>query len=379
MKEKIKIIIIYLTRLLLRLLFIFPLNNNKITFISFGGRAITCNPKYLYNSIYKEYGNKFKYIWLVKSKNNNNVLYQNTKTIKYISLYSFFHLATSKYIITNYSMIIRPPIRKNQIYVNTWHGGGAYKKVGLVKNTIEQKRTNITFNLLAKETTYLISSCLIQTEVHKKTMRLNNEQILNIGFPRNDIFFRDYSKYSKIIKDYYNIPIENKIILYAPTYRGVAGNFSENATLNITQVLSTLKNKFNSDFICLYRGHYYIHDQKLDNTINASDYPDMQELLCAADVLITDYSSSIWDFSFTKKPCFLYTPDLEQYKNERDFYTDISKWGFTYSKNTLELIKNIESFDQNEYNKKIEEAHKFFGSYEDGKASERFIEKIFKI
>ena len=72
MKEKIKIIIIYLTRLLLRLLFIFPLNNNKITFISFGGRAITCNPKYLYNSIYKEYGNKFKYIWLVNNKNNNN-------------------------------------------------------------------------------------------------------------------------------------------------------------------------------------------------------------------------------------------------------------------------------------------------------------------
>lgn len=379
MKEKIKIILIYLTRLLLRLLFIFPLNNNKITFISFGGRAITCNPKYLYNSIYKEYGNKFKYIWLVKNKNNSNVLYQNTKTIKYISLYSFFHLATSKYIITNYSMIIRPPIRKKQIYVNTWHGGGAYKKVGLVKNTIEQKRTNITFNLLAKETTYLISSCLIQTEVHKKTMRLENQKILNIGFPRNDLFFRDYSKFSKIIKGYYNIPIEKKIILYAPTYRGVAGNFSENATLNITQVLSTLKNKFNSDFICLYRGHYYIHDQKLDNTINASDYPDMQELLCASDILITDYSSSIWDFSFTKKPCFLYTPDLEQYKNERDFYTDISKWGFTYSKNTLELIKNIESFDQNEYNKKIEEAHKFFGSYEDGKASERFIEKIFKI
>lgn len=379
MKEKIKIILIYLTRLLLRLLFIFPLNNNKITFISFGGRAITCNPKYLYNSIYKEYGNKFNYIWLVKNKNNNNVLYQNTKTIKYISLYSFFHLATSKYIITNYSMIIRPPIRKKQIYVNTWHGGGAYKKVGLVKNTIEQKRTNITFNLLAKETTYLISSCKIQSEVQKNTMRLNNEQILNIGFPRNDIFFTDFSHYSNIIKKYYNIPIENKIILYAPTYRGVAGNFSENATLNITQVLSTLKNKFNSDFICLYRGHYYIHDQKLDNTINASDYPDMQELLCAADILITDYSSSIWDFSFTKKPCFLYTPDLEQYKNERDFYTDISKWGFTYSKNTLELINNIESFDQNEYNKKIEEAHKFFGSYEDGKASERFIEKIFKI
>ena len=379
MKEKIKIIIIYLTRLLLRLLFIFPLNNNKITFISFGGRAITCNPKYLYNSIYKEYGNKFKYIWLVNNKNNNNVLYQNTKTIKYISLYSFFHLATSKYIITNYSMIIRPPIRKKQIYVNTWHGGGAYKKVGLVQSTLEKKRINITFNLLAKETTYLISSCKIQSEVQKNTMRLNNEQILNIGFPRNDIFFTDFSHYSNIIKKYYNIPIENKIILYAPTYRGVAGNFSENATLNITQILSTLKNKFNSDFICLYRGHYYIHDQKLDNTINASDYPDMQELLCAADVLITDYSSSIWDFSFTKKSCFLYTPDLEQYKNERDFYTDISKWGFTYSKNTLELIKNIESFDQNEYNKKIEEAHKFFGSYEDGKASERFIEKIFKI
>lgn len=378
MKQTIKIIFIYLTRCLLRLLFIFPINNKKICFISFGGRAITCNPKYIY--LYMQKNNKdFKFIWLSKKRNKSENLENNTKIVKYISLSAFFHLATSKYIITNYSMIIRPPIRKKQIYVNTWHGGGAYKKVGLVKNTIEQKRTDITFNLLAKETTYLISSCKIQSEVQKNTMRLNNEQILNIGFPRNDIFFTDFSHYSNIIKKYYNIPEKTKILLYAPTYRGVSGNFSENASLDIQKVLFTLKNKFNSDFICLYRGHYYIHDQKLDNTINASDYPDMQELLCAADVLITDYSSSIWDFSFTKKPCFLYTPDLEQYKNERDFYTDISKWGFTYSKNTLELIKNIESFDQNEYNKKIEEAHKFFGSYEDGKASERFIEKIFKI
>ncbi len=379
MKEKIQIFFIFLVRFISRALFIFPINKRKICFIAFGGRALTCNPKYIYNSIFNKFKNKYEYIWLIKDKRNNVETNDNTKIIKYISIKSFYHLATSKYIITNYSMIIRPPIRKKQIYVNTWHGGGAYKRVGVVKNTIDKKRTALTFKILAKETDYLISSCQIQTGAHQETMMISSSNILNIGFPRNDIFFKDYSHLKSKIYEKYKIPNNVKLLLYAPTYRGVAGNLSENTSLDIDTVLCYLEKKFNSKFLCLYRGHYYIHNKKITQTIDVSDYSDMQELLCAADILITDYSSSIWDFSYTKKPCFLYTPDLEDYKNERDFYTDISKWGFSISKNTNQLIENIEKFNQNEYNMKIDEAHKYFGSFEEGNASERFIKTIFKL
>jgi CDP-glycerol glycerophosphotransferase len=111
--------------------------------------------------------------------------------------------------------------------------------------------------------------------------------------------------------------------------------------------------------------------------IDVSDYPDMQDLLCAVDVLITDYSSSIWDFSFTHKPCFLYAPDLEEYKSNRDFYTPIEEWPFPLAKTNQELIENIKNFDSKEYIGKVNKHHKELGSYETGHATEHFCKLLF--
>ena len=84
MKEKIQIFFIFLVRFISRALFIFPINKRKICFIAFGGRALTCNPKYIYNSIFNKFKNKYEYIWLIKDKRNNVEINDNTKIIKYI-------------------------------------------------------------------------------------------------------------------------------------------------------------------------------------------------------------------------------------------------------------------------------------------------------
>ena len=106
---------------------------------------------------------------------------------------------------------------------------------------------------------------------------------------------------------------------------------------------------------------------------DVTNYPDMQELLCAADILITDYSSCMWDFSLMYKPCFIYATDIEQYTQERDFYTPMSEWPFPIATNTDELINNILNFNQEEYVQKVKQHHKALGSFEDGHASERIL------
>ena len=93
-------------------------------------------------------------------------------------------------IITNYSITPKIPIRRNQVLINTWHGGGAYKKVGLTNNTKEKKRVDLVFRILAKETTYFLSSCKIQTNAIHDTFHINKNSILTLGYPRNDIFFK---------------------------------------------------------------------------------------------------------------------------------------------------------------------------------------------
>lgn len=112
---------------------------------------------------------------------------------------------------------------------------------------------------------------------------------------------------------------------------------------------------------------------------DVSDYPEMQDLLCTADMLITDYSSSVWDYSFTYRPCFLFTPDLEEYKKKTDFYTPIEEWGFPICKTNEELRKQIEAFDENKFKQAMIRHHENLGSYEKGTATEEVAKLYFHI
>lgn len=104
----------------------------------------------------------------------------------------------------------------------------------------------------------------------------------------------------------------------------------------------------------------------------------MQELLCAADILITDYSSSIWDFSFTYRPCFLYAPDLAKYEAESGFFVPIEDWPFPLAETNEELIENIKNFDSKKYIEDVKKHHRDLGSYETGHATERFCKLLFE-
>ena len=89
--------------------------------------------------------------------------------------------------------------------------------------------------------------------------------------------------------------------------------------------LDALEKRFHKKFVLFLRSHPHTgKDIFLSNTgregiFDVSDYADMQELLCASDILLTDYSSSMWDFSFTGRPCFIFAEDIESYKKERNF------------------------------------------------------------
>ena len=102
----------------------------------------------------------------------------------------------------------------------------------------------------------------------------------------------------------------------------------------------------------------------------------MQELLYAANVVITDYSSLMWDFSLTGRPCFLYADDLDDYERERGFYMPSSQWPYPIARNNDELEKNILGFDCGLYRQAVREHHKVCGSYEQGRACETVLRII---
>lgn len=351
------------------------IDNKKILLQSYEGRQYSCNPKYIAQYL-KKHSNLRLVISLQHPEKYDYLRQLGYEIVKSKSLKYFYHYLTSKVIVCNDFLPMLVPLRKKQISINTWHGGGAYKKVG-----ISLSKTNYYSQryIWKHKVDYMISSCNSFSELAIEAFAINEKGILPIGMPRNDMLVKsnDNQNIIKKVKDYYNINTNKKIVLYAPTYR--ESMLDSLYGLDFERVLDKLKAKFGCEWCLLFRGHYFLSDSKNFSNksfINASEYDDMQELLCAADCLITDYSSSVWDYSLTYKPCFLYATDLDDYKKEIDFYYPIEKWPFSLGKNNDELLNNITNFDKAEYIKKVKQHHKALGSYEDGHATERVCKLI---
>ncbi len=148
---------------------------------------------------------------------------------------------------------------------------------------------------------------------------------------------------------------------------------------DIDKFQKAIKCRFGREAVVLVRMHYFNHSNlTFEKVVSASNYPDMQELLSAADMLITDYSSSIWDFALTQKPCILFTPDLKDYDIERGFYTDPVTWPGMLCETEEAMYAAISMYQEEQYSERVKEYLQKMGSYDDGKATKRVIEYIKK-
>ena len=110
----------------------FPIKSNRITFCSFEGLQYTCNPKYIFESMYHRFGREYDYVWiLARQADMPEEFRQSVKIVKPKSAKYIYYLITSGVIINNIGFEAIFPKRKKQLFINTWHGGGAYKLISL--------------------------------------------------------------------------------------------------------------------------------------------------------------------------------------------------------------------------------------------------------
>jgi CDP-glycerol glycerophosphotransferase len=378
----IKYVLKLLIRVFLRLFYCFPVVNNRIIFFSYGGKQYSCNPKYIYEYLYQKHGNKFQYVWVfnknVLVKDNFDCIVVRKNSIKY-----FIYIMTSKIIIDNGYVPFYIPIRKNQKIISTFHGGGAYKKS--FDDYSRGSWNDRQFMFISRQAALSISSSKKFSEIIKNSIKMSPEKILECGMPRNDIFFSDYTTIKNNIRNRYNILSGQTILLYAPTFRDNVSDYSGTFFMNqlkFVDFIDAMEKKFNIDVVLFYRLHQKIKNIDLavsSNIVNVTDYPDMQELLCATDFLITDYSSSMWDFSLTGKPGFLFVPDLDEYEAIRAFYTPIETWPYPFARTNDELIEIIKNYNVKYEHERIDKHLNALGSFECGNASESVDNAIMKM
>ena len=377
MKYYFKIVVIFLLRILLQAFFVFPIRKNQILFVVHEGARYDCNPKYIFEHMHARFGNSYHYVWCLNDANKLPADFCAT-CVKFLSPRYLYYLFTSGTVVTN--LYIEPFFtkRKGQLVINTWHGGGAYKNNTHISFLPKSRLAYMAYirRLRHGQTDHMLSSCRAFIDTHHSFANIESERFLPVGTPRNDLFFRpDYGEFRLKLCESLGIETEKLIVLYAPTYRGLwRGAASPQVPLDADTVGKAVSMKFGGEVAVLVREHPLLansgRSSATGKTLDVSRYPFMQELLSAVDVFITEYSSSMWDYSFTFKPGFLFTPDLEEYKATTDLFTPIEQWPFPYAKTVDELCAAIAAYDAERAAERIRTHHALLGSYEKGTATE---------
>lgn len=375
-KDTLKLCVSYIGRFLLHAFYIFPIKKNRIIFISMAAKQYSCNPRYISEYFQEKEPQKYELIWVFNKPEQFSYLKSNgIKTVRYRSLQYYYYKLTSKVSITNYYWGPELPSRMEQFEIQTWHGGGGgtKKASGDDKSLEDNKVHYIRYMLDTKRYSLMMASSRMSLQnTIRGAMRFTGATLP--GTPRNDLFFdKSRDDIRNKVRSYFGINANEHIAIYAPTWRS-SRREKEVYDLDYARTRKNLESRFGGKWKIICRLHPQANNEYLNSlteAINATDYPDMQELLYTVDLAITDYSSFVWDFSFTYKPCFLYCRDLEQYIEERDFYTPIETWGFDVCTDNDELEKAILSFDQNKYVERLKNRQAFCGSFEDGYATNR--------
>lgn len=373
-----KYIMILMVRVVFRILYIFPVKKNRVFLTSFNGRKYSCSPKYIAEALLKKGG--YDILFAMK-KGVIDEIPANIKIVTYKSLKYFYYIMTSKYIVINSTGIANYlPYRKNQLLINTWHGNSAFKTTGndVFKNKYDMKLRKIA----GKNVAVYLSNGRLFTKQHSQAHCISEEKFYNIGLPRNDVFFENHPEIVEKVYKKLSIEDKKKIILYAPTYRdgevrSLQGYGFEN--INVERVIFTCNEKFGKDYVFVFKAHHNMLPDNIGNSvINASEYADIQELLYVADILITDYSSCMWDFALQNKPGFLYAPDIKEYEEVHPLGSPVEEWPYPMAMSMVELEGCIWDYNQNRAQKRIEDFFEKFGNYDKGNAMETLYKEIFE-
>lgn len=343
-----------------------------------------CNPRYLSEYILENYPDMEIY-WVFRKGVDVSAVDKRIKVVRFKTREYYELLATAEFLVTNSRTApyrIYWHKRPEQKYLMLWHAGVALKRI----EADAEDKLGYSYvqraKLDSKACDLMISGSRMHTELIHRSFWYDGD-ILECGIPRNDIFFNGTKIESarQQVLEYFNIEPTTKIVLYAPTFRSIHSKSIEPYRIDWSRMEGALKKMLNAEKVrIIVRLHPNLIGRvdtsplvDFDNVSDGTKYHDMQELLAASDLLITDYSSSMFDFSLMGKPCLLYATDVHQYN--RGYYFNIHELPYPLAESGDELLEVIETFDRSEYENRT---HNFFanhvGSKEYGDASEQIAE-----
>lgn len=365
---------------------IFPVRKNRVMLHNDLTRKYAGNPKAVAEYLLAAYPGKFEIIYTTDQPEGHEQLREKgIKTVRCNTWAYFYYAMTAAVFLTNSGGFSYLPLRKRQYVINTWHGGGTYKTCGIhMFGDTPLFRKDLMMS--AKKTNVFLSTCVQSSRIIEEAMLIPKEIFWEIGMPRNDALVRGDPARREEVREKLGLKDGEKLVLFAPTYRKIADNYFKDSVaisygIDCARVCAALEKRFGGTWRFAFRLHPRVvnRDELPEGDIlDLSDYEDMQDLLCAADVMINDFSSSMWDFMLTGRPSFLFAVDLEHYVATTEVYTPVSEWPFPQAVNNDELERNILEFDEAKYAADCKLHYEAQGGRETGKATQLVCERIYE-
>jgi CDP-glycerol glycerophosphotransferase len=359
---------------------------DSVLFISWKGKQCGDNPLGIAQELRRR-GDDREHLWVVNDwsvpvPEGDQAVLRGTQEY-------YEALARSRYLISNDDMQLPFRKRDGQVYLQTWHGT-PLKRIGFDISNPQFIMGTAYFDHLARDVAQwdlLVSQNPFSTPIMRRAFRYDGE-ICEYGYPRNDLLHRpDTPQLAARVRERLGLPPGKRVVLYAPTWRDnqVYSN-GRRYRFDMRLDLERAWNALGRDHVFLIRGHHQMADDvpagmRPGFALNVSAYPDITELYLVADVLVTDYSSAMFDYAVTGRPMVFFTYDLAEYRdNLRGFYFDFEAEApgplLETSADVMAAVKDAESVALG-YRDAYQRFAARFCPLDDGKAAARICDRLF--
>ncbi|EIT83872.1 teichoic acid biosynthesis protein F [Fictibacillus macauensis ZFHKF-1] len=360
-----------------------PVKKKLIVFESFLGKNYSDSPKNIYEELQRS-KQGYQCVWVFNEKRR---IPGKAKQVKRFSLRYYYYTARAKYWVTNSRLPMHLDKRPDNVYLQTWHGT-PLKKLVFDMNEVYSANPDYKkhFYTQSRRWDYLIAANHYSSEIFRRAFKFD-KQMLEYGYPRNDVLHdKDRDQQAYRLKQKLGIPLDKKVILYAPTWRDDDFYEPGKYKFQLRLDLQRMKEKLGDTYVILLRMHYFIADH-VDTSgaegfaYNFSTYNDIADLYLLSDVLITDYSSVFFDYANLKRPILFYTYDLEKYRDTlRGFYINIEEEvPGPLLRDSEAVIATLLNLDETvkAYEANYERFYEKFCGWEQGNATKKVIDHVF--
>ena len=353
------------------------IDRNKVVFCCLQGRFYGDSPRLISERLHA-LRPQTDIVWVLEGeamKRLKGRMPDYVRTVRYRSRDSFVEQATARVWVDNFTKqnSLRPA-KGRQFYIQTWHGDRAIKRIGYDMGTSDEYRVEELCDRVVTASTF-------GENMYRTAFRYNGEYI-RAGSPRNDILVKSDPGDIRRVREGLNVPEGVRLLLYAPTYRENERVIPKRAQMDLARTLLCLEETTGVPWRCLYRAHYLSKGIDLesvkDRIIDVTRYEEMSELLLAADMVLTDYSSCALDYIVRDMPALFFIADWDEYVSTRRVYFDIRETPMLTAANQDALEALIRDMTPERARENCAAIRDYFGYYETGRATEAVCEHIIR-